>query len=74
MEIEMGRGFLFCSARSAYRLRLLGVTMSIPVTFFSLSINRYIPAFIPYSGSSAMTTAPVIIGPPSIVEKIGTGN
>src|SRR5262249_53487625 len=67
-------GFFCCNARSANFRKLLGVTMSMPVIFLSLSIKRYMPAFMPNSGSSAMTTPAVIIGPPSITENTGTGN
>ena len=73
MEMEIGSGFFFASARSAKRRMLFGVTMSMPVMFRSLSIRRYMPALMPNSGSSAMTTPPVIIGPPSMTENTGTG-
>ena len=73
MEIDIGSGFFFASARSANFRMLLGVTMSMPVIFLSFSMKRYIPAFMPNSGSSAITTPPVIIGPPSMIENTGTG-
>ena len=40
METEIGKGFFLCNARSANFRKLFGVTMSMPVMFFSLSIIR----------------------------------
>jgi len=44
---------------------LFGVTMSMPVRFRSLTMKRYMPELMPCSGSFAITTPAVIIGPPS---------
>ena len=65
IEIEIGQGRPASKARCANRRMLLGVTMSMPVRFFSLTMKRYMPELRPCSGSLAMTTPAVIMGPPS---------
>ena len=65
MEIEIGQGRPASYARCAKNRMLFGVTMSMPVRFFSFTMKRYMPELRPYSGSFAITTPAVIIGPPS---------
>jgi len=65
IEIEIGQGRPASKARCANKRMLFGVTMSIPVMFFSLTMKRYMPELRPNSGSLAITTPAVIIGPPS---------